>query len=69
MRKLMPALIVLLLISTNSFTQAYEGTTEYDKKKQAAFAIDYNYPEEAVENAIIKKMENLKHVYAAVSAT
>jgi len=59
MRKLIPALYVLLFISATGFAQAYESSTEYDKKKQAAIAIDYNYSEEAVENAISKKMENL----------
>src|SRR5258706_9784881 len=59
MRKLIPALCVLLFISATGFTQAYESSTEYDKKKQAAIAIDYNYSEEAVENAISKKMEKL----------
>ena len=59
MKKLIPSLILLLFISTNGFTQAYESSTEYDKKKQTALAIDYNYSEEAVENAIIKKMEKL----------
>lgn len=41
------------------FAQAYEGTIEYDKKKQQAYIIDYPYPPEAVENAIVKKMEEL----------
>jgi len=59
MRKLIPALIVVLLFSTSGFTQAYESSAEYDKKKQTAIAIDYNYSEEAVENAISKKMESL----------
>jgi hypothetical protein len=59
MRKLIPALFILLSISTNAFTQAYESSTEYDKKKQLAIAIDYNYSEQAVENAIMKKMEKL----------
>jgi hypothetical protein len=39
--------------------QAYEGTAEYDKKKQQAFLIEYAYPPEAVENAVIKKMGRL----------
>ena len=59
MRNLLPALVVLLFTSTNGFTQAYETSTDYDKKKQAAFAIDYDYSEEAVQNAIMKKMEKL----------
>ncbi|MEO6327885.1 MAG: hypothetical protein ABIO55_03090 [Ginsengibacter sp.] len=59
MRKLIPALFVLLFCSNAGFAQAYESSAEYGKKKQAAFAIDYNYSEEAVENAIIKKMDKL----------
>ena len=39
--------------------QAYEGTAEYDKKKQQVFLIDYAYPPEAVENAVVKKMGRL----------
>lgn len=39
--------------------QAYEGTAEYDKKKQQAFLIEYAYPPEAVENAVIKKLGRL----------
>jgi len=39
--------------------QAYEGTIEFDKKKQQAFVIDYSYPPEAVENAIVQKVEKL----------
>jgi len=59
MRNLLPSLSILLFLSTNAFSQAYESSTEYDKKKQAAIAIDYNYSEEAVENAILKRMEKL----------
>ena len=32
---------------------------EYDKKKQQAFMIDYNYPPESVEAAIVQKMESM----------
>ncbi|MEO6610943.1 MAG: hypothetical protein ABIT05_09280 [Chitinophagaceae bacterium] len=54
----------LLLLTLSSFlqaiySQAYESTIQFDKKKQAAIAIDYTYPPEAVENAIIRKMERL----------
>jgi hypothetical protein len=59
MKKLLTALVIVQLFSTAIFAQAYESTTDYNKKKQAAFAIDYNYSEEAVENAIIKKMDKL----------
>lgn len=39
--------------------QAYEGNVEYDKKKQSAFLIEYSYPAEAVENAIVNRMGRL----------
>jgi hypothetical protein len=42
-----------------SSAQAYEDKTQYDKKKQAAIAIEYNYPPEAVQNAIIRKFSQL----------
>ena len=38
-----------------SIAQAYQGSIEFDKKKQQAFIIDYSYPPEAVENAILQK--------------
>ena len=40
-----------------AFSQAYEGTIEYDKKKQKAILIDYSHSQEAVENAIIRRIE------------
>lgn len=48
-----------LTISFFAAGQAYEGNIQYNKKKQAAIAIDYSYPPEAVENAIIKRMERI----------
>jgi hypothetical protein len=50
-------LLIVSVFSATAFSQAYEGTIEYDKKKQQAFVIDYPFPPEAVENALIKKME------------
>lgn len=41
------------------WSQAYEGSIEYDKKKQDAFLIDFAYPPEAAENAIIQKFNQL----------
>lgn len=53
-------LIVSVLTSFHVlFAQAYEGTVQYDKKKQQAIVADFAYPPEAVENAIIQKMEKL----------
>ena len=51
--------LIILLFADMALAQAYEGTIEFDKKKQKAFVINYSYPTEAVENAIIKKMETL----------
>jgi DNA repair exonuclease SbcCD ATPase subunit len=39
--------------------QSYEGTITYDKQKQQAIVIDYTYPPEAVENAIVQKIEQM----------
>jgi len=55
-------LIVLLLsVSITGFSQttAYEGSIQYDKKKQQAILIDYSYSPEAVQNAITGKMAKL----------
>src|SRR5262245_55289348 len=59
MRKTILLLVLILTTSSIVFSQAYEGKIEYDKKKQEAFVIEYPYPQEAVENALIKKMEQL----------
>jgi hypothetical protein len=52
-------LLAVMVFSAAVFSQAYEGTIEYNKKKQPAFMIDYPYPPEAAENAIVKKMDQL----------
>lgn len=59
MKKLVMAAAALLSFSIAALAQAYEGTIEYDKKKQAAVVIDYAYSTEAVENAIIEKMQRM----------
>ncbi|MBL7744124.1 MAG: hypothetical protein JNN00_11665 [Chitinophagaceae bacterium] len=59
MKRVLLSLLIVSFFSTVVFSQAYEGTIEYTKKKQQAFVIDYPYPPEAAENAIIKKMEDL----------
>jgi hypothetical protein len=51
--------LLMFCIAGMAVAQSYEGTIEYDKKKQKAVLIDYTYPPEAVENAIVKKMEKL----------
>ena len=59
MRKTILPLLSFLIISATAFPQAFEGKIEYDKKKQEAFVVEYNYPPEAVEDALTKKMEQL----------
>jgi len=49
----------ICIFSALAFSQAYEGSIEYNKKKQQAILIDYGYSQEAVGNAIIQKIEKL----------
>lgn len=39
--------------------QAKQGTIEYKKKKQDCFYINYNFPPEAVENALVTKLARM----------
>ncbi|HSU26968.1 MAG TPA: hypothetical protein VLJ68_01195 [Chitinophagaceae bacterium] len=59
MSRILPILAISLLFSFVVSAQAYEGKIEYDKKKQAAFVIEFPYPAEAVENGFIMKMDKL----------
>ncbi len=59
MKKISLLFMGLVIISAVAVAQAYEGTIQYNKKKQSAIVIDYVYPPEAVENAIIQKLEKL----------
>ena len=59
MRKIILLLLPILCSASSVFSQAYEGKIEYDKKKQEAFMIDFDYPPEAVENGLIKMMEQI----------
>ena len=59
MKKISLLLISLVTIAAIARAQAYEGSVQYDKKKQTAIMIDYSYPSKAVENAIIQRMEKL----------
>jgi hypothetical protein len=59
MKRVLLLLIAAFLFSLSSFSQAYESQITYGKKKQKAITIDYSYPQEAVENAIVKKLESM----------
>lgn len=53
------SLSLILFCITILNAQAYTGKMEYEKKKQEAIVIEYAYPQEAVENAIIDKIEKM----------
>ena len=57
MKKINLLFIAFLSFSIGMLAQSYEGTIQFDKKKQAAIVIEYNYPSQAVENAFVKRME------------
>ena len=59
MRNFIFTLFATTLLMATGFAQAYEGSIEYNKQKQQAFVIDYPYPAEAVENAIVQKMSRI----------
>ncbi|MBI5857753.1 MAG: hypothetical protein HZB42_08880 [Sphingobacteriales bacterium] len=59
MKKIFFLTMVLFGFSFLSAAQAYEDNTQYDKKKQACIAINYNYPAQAVENAFTEKMAKM----------
>lgn len=59
MKQLSFLCLCFLLISTTVFSQAYESSQTYNKKKQQAITIDYGYPQEAVENAIVQKIQSM----------
>ncbi len=59
MKRCILFICVVLLVSANAFSQAYESNITYDKKKQKAITIDYAYSQEAVQNAIVQKIEKM----------
>lgn len=59
MKRLILFVCIAFMVSISSFSQAYESSITYDKKKQKAITIDYAYSQEAVQNAIVQKLEKL----------
>ena len=55
------AALFLFLVSSNLFlqAQAFEDKIEYNKEKQACLVIEYNFPTQAVENAVVAKLNKL----------
>ena len=58
MRKLI-LFTIFLSVSFLVKGQAHEGTIEFNKGKQACIVMEYNYPPEAVENAMRAKLLKL----------
>jgi len=56
-RSLLNSLFLCLPILITA--QAKQGTVEYRKKKQDCFYINYNFPPEAVENALMGKLAKM----------
>jgi hypothetical protein len=59
MKKTAILMMVFLGFTLVLAAQAYEGTIQFDKKKQSTLIIEYNYPAQAVENAITQFIERL----------
>jgi hypothetical protein len=57
--RIVTLIILFISLSVAGHSQAYEDKVQYDKKKQACIAIDYSYPPQAVENAIVEKFRVL----------
>lgn len=59
MKKIITITSCLFLFALYTSAQAYEGTVEYDKKRQPALVIVYPYSPEAAEGAMVQKLESL----------
>lgn len=59
MKKTILFLVAFVSLSILAQAQAYEGTTQYSKKKQQSILCDYSYSAEAVQNAFVAKLANL----------
>ncbi len=52
-------LLTFFVITSVISAQAYEGSVEYDKKKQTAIIIEYAYSPDATEGAFVQKLEKM----------
>ena len=59
MKKSILFLVAFISLSIIVHAQAYEGTTQYAKKKQQAILCDYSYSTDAVQNAFVAKLAKL----------
>ena len=59
MKKIWSLLVLIALLPLSGWSQVYEGTAEFDKKKYPAFLAEYDYQVPAVENALLKRFSKL----------
>jgi len=59
MRKLCCAAVVMFFFFLYTTAQSYEGKIDYQKKDEKAMVIEFPYPPDVVEDAIVEKMEKL----------
>ena len=59
MKKIWSLLVLMALLPLSGWSQVYEGTAEFDKKKYPAFLAEYDYQVPAVENALLKRFSKL----------
>ena len=59
MNKVLLFSAVVFLLSIAAFSQVSQETIEYNKQKHTAFKMEYDYPPEVVQNALVQRMEQL----------
>ena len=59
MNRVLLCSLIVSLCSFSVFSQVSQETIEYNKQKHSAFKMEYSYPAEVVEKALVQKMEQL----------
>jgi hypothetical protein len=59
MNKVLLFSLFVLAVSLPAFSQVSQETIEFNKQKQSAFKMEYNFPEEALQKALENRMEQL----------
>ena len=59
MNRVLLCSLIVFLCSLSVFSQVSQETIEYNKQKHSAFKMEYTYPAEVVEKALVQRMEQL----------
>lgn len=59
MNRVLLCSLIVSLCSLSVFSQVSQETIEYNKQKHSAFKMEYSYPADVVEKALVQKMEQL----------